>query len=216
MPALVTISSHQKVGAAIDLMQRYSISQLPVVRDSPSTRSPTSSVRCRTATRRSRLQEPGRAAPGRRGGDAAAAGRGDVVDSLDEVFATSRPERGGRRCRGWGRRPRSSTRSDLLEHLVHQRSAGRNPAVAAAFSERMPTKTDPTISACAPRPTVSVSCSTSRQRRQQDRDERVHAPPRYAFEDLRASAAARRRPGQLISEPKTARGRSQAAIDGSR
>jgi cystathionine beta-synthase len=32
-PALVTISSHQKVGEAIDLMQRYSISQLPVVRD---------------------------------------------------------------------------------------------------------------------------------------------------------------------------------------
>jgi cystathionine beta-synthase len=33
VPALVTISSHQKVGEAIDTMQRYSISQLPVVRD---------------------------------------------------------------------------------------------------------------------------------------------------------------------------------------
>jgi len=33
VPALVTISAHQKVGEAIDLMQRYSISQLPVVRD---------------------------------------------------------------------------------------------------------------------------------------------------------------------------------------
>jgi cystathionine beta-synthase len=33
VPALVTISSHQKVGEAIDVMQRYSISQLPVVRD---------------------------------------------------------------------------------------------------------------------------------------------------------------------------------------
>jgi len=33
MPPLVTISSHQKVGEAIDVMQRYSISQLPVVRD---------------------------------------------------------------------------------------------------------------------------------------------------------------------------------------
>ena len=32
-PALVTISAHQKVGEAIDVMQRYSISQLPVVRD---------------------------------------------------------------------------------------------------------------------------------------------------------------------------------------
>src|SRR3712207_1613495 len=33
VPQLVTISSHQKVGEAIDVMQRYSISQLPVVRD---------------------------------------------------------------------------------------------------------------------------------------------------------------------------------------
>jgi cystathionine beta-synthase len=33
VPPLVTISSHQKVGEAIDVMQRYSISQLPVVRD---------------------------------------------------------------------------------------------------------------------------------------------------------------------------------------
>ena len=31
-PELVTIESHQKVGAAIDLMQQYSISQLPVMR----------------------------------------------------------------------------------------------------------------------------------------------------------------------------------------
>ena len=34
-PDLITISSHQKVGEAIDLMQQYSISQLPVVRDQP-------------------------------------------------------------------------------------------------------------------------------------------------------------------------------------
>jgi cystathionine beta-synthase len=33
VPALVTVSAHQKVGEAIDTMQRYSISQLPVVRD---------------------------------------------------------------------------------------------------------------------------------------------------------------------------------------
>jgi cystathionine beta-synthase len=33
MPPLVTIASHQKVGEAIDAMQRYSISQLPVVRN---------------------------------------------------------------------------------------------------------------------------------------------------------------------------------------
>src|ERR671934_994791 len=33
VPDLVTIASHQKVGEAIDVMQRYSISQLPVVRN---------------------------------------------------------------------------------------------------------------------------------------------------------------------------------------
>jgi cystathionine beta-synthase len=33
VPALITIAAHQKVGEAIDVMQRYSISQLPVVRD---------------------------------------------------------------------------------------------------------------------------------------------------------------------------------------
>jgi cystathionine beta-synthase len=33
VPALVTISAHQKVGEAIAAMQRYSISQLPVIRD---------------------------------------------------------------------------------------------------------------------------------------------------------------------------------------
>src|SRR3712207_2069939 len=33
VPEIVTIAAHQKVGEAIDVMQRYSISQLPVVRD---------------------------------------------------------------------------------------------------------------------------------------------------------------------------------------
>src|SRR4051794_38191552 len=33
LPSLVTISAHQKVGEGIDTMQRYGISQLPVVRD---------------------------------------------------------------------------------------------------------------------------------------------------------------------------------------
>ena len=35
VPELVTIESHHKVGEAISLMQRYSISQLPVVRTQP-------------------------------------------------------------------------------------------------------------------------------------------------------------------------------------
>ena len=35
VPDLVTIGSHEKVGAAIDAMQQYGISQLPVVREEP-------------------------------------------------------------------------------------------------------------------------------------------------------------------------------------
>ena len=35
VPELVTIGSHEKVGAAIEVMQRYGISQLPVVRSEP-------------------------------------------------------------------------------------------------------------------------------------------------------------------------------------
>jgi cystathionine beta-synthase len=35
LPELVTIEAHHKVGEAIELMQRYSISQLPVVRTQP-------------------------------------------------------------------------------------------------------------------------------------------------------------------------------------
>ena len=75
-PALVTIAAHQKVGEAIDAMQRYWISQLPVVRDGE----------CRVARRRDRLaagsrparprvQERGRGARGRADRDAAAARR---------------------------------------------------------------------------------------------------------------------------------------------
>jgi cystathionine beta-synthase len=35
VPDLVTIGSHEKVGGAIEVMQQYGISQLPVVRDGP-------------------------------------------------------------------------------------------------------------------------------------------------------------------------------------
>jgi cystathionine beta-synthase len=35
VPELVTIESHEKLGQAIDLMQRYSISQIPVIRHQP-------------------------------------------------------------------------------------------------------------------------------------------------------------------------------------
>ena len=44
-PDLVVCEAHEKIGVAIELMQRYGISQLPVVRRDPPARSPTSSAR---------------------------------------------------------------------------------------------------------------------------------------------------------------------------
>ena len=55
LPALVTISAHAKVGEGIDTMQRYGISQLPVVRDGD----------VRVARRRDRLAPGSRAAGAR-------------------------------------------------------------------------------------------------------------------------------------------------------
>ena len=70
IPALVTIGSHQKVGEAINLMQRYSISQrrlgVPRRRDR---------VAAGPRPPRPRFQEPGRAARERRRRHAAPAGR---------------------------------------------------------------------------------------------------------------------------------------------
>ena len=75
VPALVTISAHQKVGEAIDAMQRYSISQLPVVRDGGGVARRRHRLAAGSRPARPRLQEPGRAARGRRDRDAAAARR---------------------------------------------------------------------------------------------------------------------------------------------
>ncbi len=98
-PDLVTIGSHEKVGAAIDLMQRYGISQLPVC----------SPRQCGLTCRRRRLaagaqparagvQERGRAERGRRGRDAAsAAGRRRRCVARRGLRGALRPGRGGRR-----------------------------------------------------------------------------------------------------------------------
>ena len=100
IPTLVTIAAHQKVGEAIDVMQQYSISQLPVVRDGElefARRRDRLAAGSRPA--RPRLQEPGRAARGRRRRDAAAARRGRR--------ATRRSTRCSRRSPA-GRTPSSS------------------------------------------------------------------------------------------------------------
>ena len=107
VPQLVTISAHQKVGEAIDAMQRYSISQLA---GRPRRRGRFARRRHRLAPgpgpARPRLQEPGRAARGRRERDAAAAprGRGQRLARRRLHDAVRRDERGRRRAERKARR----------------------------------------------------------------------------------------------------------------
>ena len=123
VPALVTIAAHQKVGEAIDVMQRYSISQLPVVRDGE-LRVARGRDRLAAGPRpaRPRVQEPRRAPRGRRRRDAAAARGGRDRPALDEVFATLTGGTNAVVVARGGRPVGVLTRSDLLEYLAHNRS----------------------------------------------------------------------------------------------
>jgi cystathionine beta-synthase len=122
VPDLVTISSHQKVGEAIDVMQRYSISQLPVVRDgrSESLADFIGSLQDRTLLDRvfknpDALHE-----------DVAAAMQPplaavEITETLDEVFSTLSGRTNAVVVAREGRPIGVLTRSDLLEYLAHNR-----------------------------------------------------------------------------------------------
>jgi cystathionine beta-synthase len=122
VPALVTIAAHQKVGEAIDVMQRYSISQLPVVRDGDvaSLADVIGSLQDRDLLDRvfknpDALHE-----------DVAAAMQPplaavDGEQTLDEVFATLTGRTNAVVVASQGRPVGVLTRSDLLEYLAHQR-----------------------------------------------------------------------------------------------
>src|SRR5215213_8211531 len=122
VPELITISSHQKVGEAIDLMQRYSISQLPVVRDSSfeSLADIIGSLQDRDLLDRvfknadvlhqdvvEAMQPPLAAV--------------EVDQTLDEVFATLTGRTNAVVVARGGRPVGVLTRSDLLEYLAHAR-----------------------------------------------------------------------------------------------
>jgi cystathionine beta-synthase len=122
VPALITISSHQKVGEAIDLMQRYSVSQLPVVRDSSfdSLADIVGSLEDRDLLDRvfknpdvlhqdvvEAMQPPLAAV--------------EVDQSLDEVFATLTGRTNAVVVARDGHPVGVLTRSDLLEYLAHAR-----------------------------------------------------------------------------------------------
>jgi len=122
VPDLVTISSHQKVGEAIDVMQRYSISQLPVVRDgSESLADFIGSLQDRDLLDRvfknpdalhedvvAAMQPPLAAV--------------DMGQSLDQVFSTLTGRTNAVVVASDGRPVGVLTRSDLLEYLAHNRS----------------------------------------------------------------------------------------------
>jgi cystathionine beta-synthase len=122
VPALVTISSHQKVGEAIDVMQRYSISQLPVVRDgADSLADVIGSLQDRDLLDRvfknsdalhedvaSAMQPPLAAV--------------ESSQTLDEVFSTLTGRTNAVVVAREGKPVGVLTRSDLLEYLAHNRS----------------------------------------------------------------------------------------------
>jgi cystathionine beta-synthase len=122
IPDLVTISSRQKVGEAIDLMQRYSISQLPVIRDGDveSLADVIGSLHDRDLLDRvfknaDALHE-----------DVAAAMQPplaaiDAEEPLDEVFSTLSGRTNAVVVAREGRPVGVLTRTDLLEFLAHHR-----------------------------------------------------------------------------------------------
>ena len=122
VPALVTITAHQKVGEAIDVMQRYSISQLPVVRDGS-----LSSLADVIGSLQDRdLLDRVFKNPDALHEDVAAAMQPPLAavdgdQTLDEVFATLTGRTNAVVVATDGRPVGVLTRSDLLEYLAHQR-----------------------------------------------------------------------------------------------
>jgi cystathionine beta-synthase len=122
VPALVTISAHQKVGEGIDTMQRYGISQLPVVRDGEceSLADVIGSLQDRALLERvftnpdvlhedvaNAMQPP--------------LGAVDGAATVDEVFATLTGGMNAVVVARDGKPVGVLTRSDLLEFLAHRR-----------------------------------------------------------------------------------------------
>jgi len=126
VPALVTISSHQKVGEAIDVMQRYSISQLPVVRDGEGQIDSLADVIGSLQDRD--LLDRVFKNPDALHEDVAAAMQPplatiDISQSLDEVFGTLTGRTNAVVVARDGKPVGVLTRSDLLEYLAHRRAS---------------------------------------------------------------------------------------------
>jgi len=122
VPALITIAAHQKVGEAIDVMQQYSISQLPVVRDGE-----LSSLADVIGSLQDRdLLDRVFKNPDALHEDVAAAMQPPLAaveadQTLDEVFATLTGRTNAVVVASDGKPVGVLTRCDLLEYLAHQR-----------------------------------------------------------------------------------------------
>ena len=184
VPDLVTIGSHEKVGAAIDVMQRYGISQLPVVREragglarrrrrlAPGARAP-----------RARLPEPRRAERGRRRRDAAAAPRGrrGRVRRRGLRGAVGRERR--RR-----RRERRAARPGSSRGLICWSSSRRDARRSSSLSEGTPRgsrRRRRRSRARAPASVHGLGRSPRNDHPERDRDERVHVLVRDDERDRR-------------------------------
>ena len=123
MPDLVVCESHQKLGAAIELMQRYGISQLPVVRNAPaeSLADVIGSLNERVLLDRV-FRNPDALGEEVAARDAAAAPAPSTwATRVDQVFGDLREQRQAVVVARDGRPEAVLTRSDLLEYLAHRR-----------------------------------------------------------------------------------------------
>jgi cystathionine beta-synthase len=125
LPELVLIESHEKIGQAIELMQRYGISQIPVVRHEPaeSLADIVGSIRERGLLERVFLNE------GAMSEDVAGAmdpplPAVEIRDTVDTVFADLSSGSPAVVVAREGRPAGVLTRADLLEYLAHERRNG--------------------------------------------------------------------------------------------
>jgi cystathionine beta-synthase len=122
VPELVTVESHEKLGRAIELMQRYSISQLPVVRHAPAE---SLADFVGSLQERSLLDRVFKN-PDTLNADVASAMQPplaavDALDSVDEAFARFSDGSPAVVVARAGRPAGMLSRSDLLEYLAHHR-----------------------------------------------------------------------------------------------
>ncbi len=121
VPDLIVCEAHQKVGEAVELMQRYGISQLPVVREAPaeSLADVIGSLNERALLDRI-FRNPDVLGEEVAGAMQPPLGAVDLRDSVDKVFSDLQDQRQAVVVADAGRPQAVLTRSDLLEYLARR------------------------------------------------------------------------------------------------